>query len=193
MLMAMCHLQEGEPAAGGKCTRTGSRRAPAALVPNGTDVVAVRVSAPGWENAILDGLQVLLCAAFSLLRYKSTLSMYLFGILIFVFQAKLPIGSGSARSMTTLVALGSWVDSDSIIAVVSLQALMEVAPPSVVVMDLHASRMRRGGGGTALALLRRMTALGFSDISHSGPVCDSRWLKMTKGLRCDIAAMLQQS
>lgn len=64
---------------------------------------------------------------------------------------------------------------------------MEEAPPSVVVMDLHPSRMRRGGGGTARALLRRMAALGFSDISHSGPVCDSRWLKMTKGLRCEIA------
>lgn len=109
----------GEPAAGGECTRTGFRRAAAALVPNGTDVVAVRISAPGWENAILDGLT----------------------------------------------------------------PLMESAPPSVVVMDLHPSRMRRGGGGTALALLKRMAAWGFVDVSHSGPVCDQRWLTMTKALR----------
>ncbi len=50
--------QAGEPAAGGRCTRTGLRRAAAAVVPGGTDVVAVRISAPGWEAAVLDGLQV---------------------------------------------------------------------------------------------------------------------------------------
>lgn len=77
-------LQEGEPAAGGKCTRTGSRRAPAALVPKGTDVVAVRISAPGWENAILDGLQVILSAAFPQLYHRSTVSMNVCGIRIFV-------------------------------------------------------------------------------------------------------------
>ena len=35
------------------------RRAAGGLVPPGTDVAAVRISAPGWENAVLDGLQVL--------------------------------------------------------------------------------------------------------------------------------------
>ncbi len=50
--------QAGEPAAGGQCTRTGVRRAAGGLVPPGTDVAAVRISAPGWENAVLDGLQV---------------------------------------------------------------------------------------------------------------------------------------
>jgi len=50
--------QAGEPAAGGQCTRTGVRRAAGSLVPPGTDVAAVRISAPGWENAVLDGLQV---------------------------------------------------------------------------------------------------------------------------------------
>ena len=34
------------------------RRAAGGLVPPGTDVAAVRISAPGWENAVLDGLQV---------------------------------------------------------------------------------------------------------------------------------------
>ena len=50
--------QASEPAAGGRCTRTGLRRAAAAVVPAGSDVVAVRISAPGWEDAVLDGLQV---------------------------------------------------------------------------------------------------------------------------------------
>ena len=53
-----CYLQAGEPAAGGQCTRLGVRRAAGGLVPPGTDVAAVRISAPGWENAVLDGLQV---------------------------------------------------------------------------------------------------------------------------------------
>mmetsp|Transcript_10132 Transcript_10132/g.30353 ORF Transcript_10132/g.30353 Transcript_10132/m.30353 type:complete len:836 (-) Transcript_10132:2926-5433(-) len=55
--------EAGEPAAGGRCTRTGSRRAAAALVPPGTDVVAVRISAPGWEDAVLDGLQPMMEAS----------------------------------------------------------------------------------------------------------------------------------
>lgn len=64
--------QAGEPAAGGRCTRTGSRRAAAALVPPGTDVVAVRISAPGWEDAVLDGLQVLISKSTSFLTCSSS-------------------------------------------------------------------------------------------------------------------------
>lgn len=53
-------LQAGDPTVGRQCTRSGVRRAAAAIVPVGTNVAAVRISAPGWEYAILDGLQVCL-------------------------------------------------------------------------------------------------------------------------------------
>jgi len=43
--------------------------------------------------------------------------------------------------------------------------------------------MARAGGGTAAALLGRMCELGYCDISHSGAVCDERWLNITRTIR----------
>lgn len=58
----------------------------------------------------------------------------------------------------------------------------------MVLVELHPSKMAAGGGGTAAGLLRRMAAWGYTDVSHSGRVCDERWLNITKSIRCAHAA-----
>ena len=50
--------QAHEAASGGDCTRSGKRVAAAAMVPDDVPVGAVRVSANGWEAAVLEGLEV---------------------------------------------------------------------------------------------------------------------------------------
>jgi hypothetical protein len=60
----------------------------------------------------------------------------------------------------------------------------------VILVELHSRRMARAGGGTAVALLERMCELGYCDISHSGSVCDERWLNITRTIRCAAADRL---
>ena len=50
--------QAHEAASGGDCTRSGKRVAAASMVPNDVAVGAVRISANGWEAAVLEGLEV---------------------------------------------------------------------------------------------------------------------------------------
>ena len=54
-------LQAHEAASGGDCTRSGKRWAASALVPDDVPVGAVRISANGWEAAVLAGLEVRAC------------------------------------------------------------------------------------------------------------------------------------
>ena len=65
-----------------------------------------------------------------------------------------------------------------------VQPLMEASPPNLVMVEAYPSRMRRGGGGSLPALLKRMTAWGYTDISHAGAHCDERWATLTKKTRC---------
>lgn len=113
--------EAGDPTtlACGQCTRAGVRRAATAVVPVGTNIAAVRISAPGWEYAVLDGLQSLIMAQ----------------------------------------------------------------KPGVVLIELYPSKMAAAGGGTASGLLRRMAAWGYSSVSHSGRVCDERWLDIVRPAR----------
>ncbi len=60
----------------------------------------------------------------------------------------------------------------------------------MILVELHSRRMARAGGGTAVALLERMCELGYCDISHSGSVCDERWLNITRTIRCAAADRL---
>lgn len=59
-------------------------------------------------------------------------------------------------------------------------------PPGVVLVELHSRLMAEHGGGTVEGLLRRMHSLGYTDISHSGSICDERWLNITKSIRYEI-------
>ncbi len=54
------------------------------------------------------------------------------------------------------------------------QPLIARRPPGVILVELHPRRM---------ALLGRMCELGYCDISHSGAVCDERWLNITRTIR----------
>ena len=54
----------------------------------------------------------------------------------------------------------------------------------MILVELHPRRMAGAGGGTAAGLLARMCELGYCDISHSGAVCDERWLNITRTIRC---------
>ena len=54
----MLRCQAHEAASGGDCTRSGKRVAASALVPNDVAIGAVRISAGGWEGAVLEGLEV---------------------------------------------------------------------------------------------------------------------------------------
>ena len=54
-------VEAGEAGFGGgaqRCTRTERRLRGADLVPEGTEVGAVRVSVSGWEGWVVEGLQV---------------------------------------------------------------------------------------------------------------------------------------
>ena len=51
-------MQAHEAASGGDCTRNGKRVAASALAPDDVSVGAVRISANGWEAAVLAGLEV---------------------------------------------------------------------------------------------------------------------------------------
>ena len=107
-------------AGGGACARVASRRRGEALVPPGTPVGALRVSAAGWEGWVLEGLA----------------------------------------------------------------GLFATAPPPVVLLELHAARVEGlGFPGGAPGLLRRLHAAGYTDVSHSGRVCDERWANITRGIR----------
>ena len=58
-IRALCiRPQAHEAASGGDCTRSGKRVAAASMVPDDVNVGAVRVSANGWEAAVLEGLEV---------------------------------------------------------------------------------------------------------------------------------------
>ena len=107
-------------AGGGACVRVAARRRGEALVPPGTPVGALRVSAAGWEGWVLEGLT----------------------------------------------------------------ALFAAAPPPVVLLELHATRVEGlGFPGGAVGLLRRLHEAGYTDVSHSGRVCDERWANITRGIR----------
>lgn len=54
----------------------------------------------------------------------------------------------------------------------------------MVLVELWPHKMAKGGGGSAAGLLRRLAAWGYADVSHSGRVCDERWLNITKSIRC---------
>lgn len=56
--MCAAWWQVHEAAAGGDCSRTIQRRAIARLVPPEVEIGAVRISTNGWEDAVLEGLQV---------------------------------------------------------------------------------------------------------------------------------------
>jgi hypothetical protein len=60
----------------------------------------------------------------------------------------------------------------------------------VVLVELWPHKMAKGGGGSAAGLLRRLAAWGYADVSHSGRVCDERWLNITKSIRCAALMML---
>lgn len=114
------NLSAGSGAAGGACARVATRRRGEALVPPGTPVGALRVSAAGWEGWVLEGLAGLFAAA----------------------------------------------------------------PLPVVLLELHAARVEGTGfPGGAPGLLRRLHAAGYTDVSHSGRVCDERWANITRGIR----------
>ena len=53
----------------------------------------------------------------------------------------------------------------------------------MVLVELWPHKMAKGGGGSAAGLLRRLAAWGYADVSHSGRVCDERWLNITKSIR----------
>ena len=57
--------------------------------------------------------------------------------------------------------------------------LMTERPPPIVVLEWRPALMRARGWGEPVALLKRMWAWGYTDISHSGPVCDARWANVT--------------
>jgi hypothetical protein len=93
-----------------------------ALVPAGTTVGAVRISAPGWEGEVVDGLG---------------------GVL------------GGPD------------------------------PPAVVVIEVHAALLASSAPSppsSASALIRRLAAAGYTDVSHSGPACGARWAALTRRL-----------
>lgn len=58
-----------------------------------------------------------------------------------------------------------------------------VRPPGVVLVEVQPRLMAAHGGGSPEGLLKRMHSLGYTDISHSGAVCDERWLNITKSIR----------
>ena len=63
----------------------------------------------------------------------------------------------------------------------------------MILVELHPRRMARAGGGTAAGLLARMCELGYCDISHSGAVCDERWLNITRTIRCAVHGVCNSS
>ncbi|CAL8471301.1 g10843 [Coccomyxa elongata] len=59
-----------------------------------------------------------------------------------------------------------------------------MAPPAVVLLELQPHAMARAGyEGGALRLLRTMHSWGYTDVSHSGHVCDERWHNITRSIR----------
>lgn len=59
--------------------------------------------------------------------------------------------------------------------------------PGVVYVELWpASTHAAGNAAGPMALLRRLHALGYSDIAHAGRVCDGRWFNVTHVLRLQV-------
>jgi hypothetical protein len=77
-LRVICALQAHNVSLAG-CTRKALRRGGAALVPDGVEIGAIRVSASGWEGWVLEGLRVSLgfgvCAAPRLARLAAPSSI----------------------------------------------------------------------------------------------------------------------
>jgi len=183
-------VQAHEAASGGDCTRSGKRVAAASMVPDDLPVGAVRVSANGWEAAVLEGLEVCLVAPTRCtLRWATAFAAGSAEITLRVTCTSfctLAEDTQVAIVMTT-ERWGVWGLADvRHTEVWSLlpQPLIARRPPGVILVELHPRRMARAGGGTAAALLGRMCELGYCDISHSGAVCDERWLNITRTIRC---------
>ncbi|KAK9806068.1 hypothetical protein WJX72_000034 [[Myrmecia] bisecta] len=111
------NISAGAP--GSNCTRTERRHVAADMVPNDTEIGAVRVSVTGWEGWVVEGLK----------------------------------------------------------------GVIEHSPPSVVMVELHPQAMEATGHEGALKLLRQLYSWGYTDVSHSGYVCDERWHNITRGIR----------
>lgn len=61
------------------------------------------------------------------------------------------------------------------------ERLMSEAPPPIVIIEFNAWAVERSGFG-AMRLLEQMYAWGYTDMSHSGHVCDERWSNITRGI-----------
>ncbi|KAK3248296.1 hypothetical protein CYMTET_42231 [Cymbomonas tetramitiformis] len=59
--------------------------------------------------------------------------------------------------------------------------IMETRPPPIVVVELRPAAMIALGWEDPKTLLDRMWEWGYTDISHSGSVCDERWHNITTG------------
>jgi hypothetical protein len=56
--------------------------------------------------------------------------------------------------------------------------LMATRPPPIVVLELRPTAMQAAGWADPGTVLQRMWEWGYTDISHSGPVCDRRWWRI---------------
>eukprot|EP00218_Dolichomastix_sp_CCMP3274_P014156 CAMPEP_0170135690 /NCGR_PEP_ID=MMETSP0033_2-20121228/2605_1 /TAXON_ID=195969 /ORGANISM="Dolichomastix tenuilepis, Strain CCMP3274" /LENGTH=1019 /DNA_ID=CAMNT_0010371293 /DNA_START=85 /DNA_END=3144 /DNA_ORIENTATION=+ len=64
------------------------------------------------------------------------------------------------------------------------KTLLEERPPPIVLIELRARAMRTHARfASPQRLLHRMLELGYTDVSHSGPVCDERWHNLTGPLQ----------
>ncbi|KAL3159283.1 hypothetical protein ABBQ32_011245 [Trebouxia sp. C0010 RCD-2024] len=64
-----------------------------------------------------------------------------------------------------------------------LQEVIMSSPPSVILMELAPSQMEAVGLADAATLLQQLYQLGYTEISHSGYVCDERWYNLTRSIR----------
>lgn len=56
-------------------------------------------------------------------------------------------------------------------------------PPAVIAVEWNPAAMKRAGYTDPLALVHRLYNLGYTDVSHSGFICDERWYSVTYGVR----------
>lgn len=61
--------------------------------------------------------------------------------------------------------------------------LLQRHPPQVISIEWNALAMKSSGYEDPLKLIRILAELGYSEVSHSGFLCDERWFAITYGIR----------